>query len=121
MLQRFRRIAEAWANWIGDRDLDLALRKHLTTEGYLGDSATITECKLAAVQRPGWVQVYTFKARVRSAINEEMPHAELLGVVRQDERKQASAFEIGVFSDAAGRDAQLAQWSENLISLRRKT
>lgn len=116
MFNFFKKAAERWANWVGDRDLELALRSHLTKEGFYGDSAKFERVKLVAVQRPGWVQVYTFAVNVRSRLNEEMPSEKFFGIVRLDERKER--VEPRLFSRTSEQQKQLDEWSEGLIRLR---
>lgn len=52
---------ERWSNWVGDRDMELSIRKRLTAEGFYGNTAKLARVKLSVVKRPGWVQVYQFE------------------------------------------------------------
>ncbi|MEM7478281.1 MAG: hypothetical protein AAF483_25110 [Planctomycetota bacterium] len=115
MLSFLRQLAKKWANWIGDRDLELALRKHLDQQGFFGDSATFKDLRLAAVQRPGWLQVYVFGVEAKSRINDEK--IVMYGIVRSDERFNKT--DIEVFSTRGERQQLLKQWSEGLIKTRR--
>jgi len=118
MLSYIKTAMEKWANWVGDRDLELALRKHLNKEGFFGDSAKFERVKLMAVERPGWVQVYTFAVLVRSRLNEDLPSERLFGVVCQDERKDR--VEPKLFVNFSEQQKQLSDWSEGLIRLRQR-
>ena len=113
-----RQLAEKWTNWLGDRDLDLALRKHLNEQGFLGESAQFSQLRLVAVQRPGWLQVYTFTAQAKSRLNASDQQQSLFGIVRQDER--FNRMEIRVFSVLGERTQLVEQWSDGLIRLRRR-
>lgn len=114
-MQFFQQLAEKWANWLGDRDLELALRKHLNEQGFYGDTAKLTQLRLVAVQRPGWLQVYTFVADTRSQLSDAPPQR-LLGILRQDERY--NRLEIRLFNSAPERNRLFEQWSEDLVRLR---
>ena len=61
----FQHLKQRWENWCGDRDMETAIRKHMTDSGFYGQSAKIQNVRLIAVQRPGWLQVYRFEAMVR--------------------------------------------------------
>ncbi len=114
-MQFLRQLVDNWASWLGDRDLEIALRKHLNEQGFFGDSAKFRQLRLMAVQRPGWLQVYTFTVEAMSQLNtSEQPQC-LFGIVRQDERY--NRLEISVFSNRSERSKLLDEWSEDLIRL----
>lgn len=115
MIAFLKHLAEKWQNWIGDRDLEMALRRHLDKEEFYGDSAQFRNMKLAAVQRPGWLQVFLFEVTAKSRIGES--YVELFGIVRQDERFNKT--EIKTFSRKFERSEIFQQWSEGLIKTRR--
>ena len=118
MLAYLKNAVKRWADWVGDRDLELALRSYLTEQGFYGDSATFKSVKLVAIERPGWVQIYTFSVRVRSRVNEDLPAEQFFGLVRQDERREK--VEPRVFTNSIERESQLDEWSDGLIRLRRR-
>ncbi|MGB7343691.1 MAG: hypothetical protein WBD20_05740 [Pirellulaceae bacterium] len=119
-----KHLRERWNNWVGDHDMELAIRRHLTGNGYFGGTAKLRNVRLVAVQRPGWLQVFRFEAtaRVRSdeaATDEAEPdveYHELFGLVREDARKNKSS--IRVFADESQRRELFTLWSEDLICLR---
>lgn len=123
MLALIKHLKERWDNWSGDRDMELAIRKHLNQEGYFGGTAKIQHLKLVAVQRPGWLQVFRFEAvaRLRAETDDDSPDAEaqyhtLYGLVRDDFRHNIS--DIRVFASENDRRNLFARWSDGLICLR---
>lgn len=112
-----KQLTEKWANWLGDRDMELSLRRHLSENGFLGHAARFSQLRLVAVQRPGWLQVYTFIVEAHSQINDTDPQQKLFGIVRQDERYERC--EIRLFSIQSERAKLLDEWSQDLIRLRR--
>ncbi|MEL6106283.1 MAG: hypothetical protein AAFU85_09605 [Planctomycetota bacterium] len=125
----FRSIAEKWNNWVGDKDMEVAIRRHLTQKGYFGGSVKLRNVRLVAVQRPGWLQVYRFEATARvssgqtqdssddaQAPNDQAQYQDLYGLVRDDARK--SMTKVEVFQNPAERRALFRRWSEDLIQLR---
>ena len=74
MLDWIKHLKQRWDNWSGDRDMEMAIRKHLNREGYFGGTAKVQQLKLIAVQRPGWLQLFRFEAvaRVRRENDEEV-------------------------------------------------
>ena len=67
----FRSVGRRWADWCGDHEMENAIRRHLSSEGYYGGTAKLRGVKLAAVQRPGWLQVFRFDATARVAANDD--------------------------------------------------
>jgi len=119
-----KQLRERWNNWVGDHEMELAIRRHLTSNGYFGGTAKLQNVRLVAVQRPGWLQVFRFEvtARVRPPemdADEADPDAEyhdLFGLVRDDARKNLNS--IRVFADESERRELFTRWSEELICLR---
>lgn len=121
MRSLFQSIAEKWNNWVGDKDMEVAIRRHLTQKGYFGGSVKLRNVRLVAVQRPGWLQVYRFEATAKvssgdGSANEEAKYEELYGLVRDDARK--SMTNVEVFRNPAERRALFRRWSQDLIQLR---
>ncbi len=112
----WKSLVEKWSSWIGDRDLELALRRHLNSEGFYGDSARFENLRLAAVQRPGWLQVFIFNVQARSRTDEGAEAQQLYGVALQDERY--SKLNIRTYSTRHSRNAKFRDWSADLIRLR---
>lgn len=122
--QWFAKLAERWRNWTGDRDLEVAIRQHLSDRGYRGASAQLKAVKLIAIQRPGWIQIYRFEAVAieqtvesdSSPSPQEKPRSLLLyGLVRDDGRAQS---EVETFIHPARRIELFHQWAEGMIKLR---
>ncbi|MFG0334939.1 MAG: hypothetical protein ACF8TS_16405 [Maioricimonas sp. JB049] len=100
---------------IGNRVTERDIREFLTLEGYLGAGAQFAELELAAIRRPGWLQIFRFDVTAR---HPERGRTKLFGAVRDDERHQTT---IRLFEDRRERDALLAEWSTDLIVLRNGT
>ena len=116
MLSILKGLADRWAGWLGDRDLEQAIRRQLTDDGYFGDSARLKDVRLVAVERPGWLQVLVFSAEAREA-TENSDYSLLSGIVRQDERY--NRLEIRIFQKRFERNELFESWSEGLVRLRR--
>lgn len=131
MLIWLRSIREKWSHWCGDRDLEVAIRRHLNSEGYFGQTATLENVRLAAVQRPGWLQVYRFDAVARvKPVNPELldddddgfvsnappQFHQLFGLAREDARHDQCT--IRTFETVELRREQFEEWSVDLIQLR---
>tara|TARA_R110002049_G_scaffold2750_2_gene21721 strand:+ start:595877 stop:596275 length:399 start_codon:yes stop_codon:yes gene_type:complete len=116
--------AERWNDWCGDRDMELTIRRHLSQNGYFGDTAKLRGVRLVAVQRPGWLQVFRFDvtARVRPESEDDdsfsgpAEYQELYGLVRDDIRHKINS--VRVFQNESERRALFATWSEDMICLR---
>ncbi len=126
MFQWLQKWKQQWSGWISDSDLERSLRAHLTGRGYYGDTAKFLTFRLVAIQRPGWLQVFSYsvEARVANSTNASTDSAErevvkLFGLVRQDERYRRCDIEI--FRNAAERHALYNRWTEELIRLRSPT
>jgi hypothetical protein len=124
MLGWIRHLRQQWNNWSGDREMELAIRRHLTDVGYYGPTAQLRDVRLIAVQRPGWLQVYRFEATARvrpKNVSEELPdtapeYLHLLGLVRDDIRYEVLT--VRTFETESARRELFEEWSENLICLR---
>lgn len=124
MMGWLEHLRKRWNDWCGDREMELAIRRHLTDRGFFGPTATLKNVRLVAVQRPGWLQVYRFEASARvrpEEVRDDCPDAqaeyrELLGLVRDDIRYNVSI--VRTFSSEIERRELFAVWSEDLICLR---
>jgi hypothetical protein len=132
MFNFFKNLRQKWANWSGDRELEHAIRRHLSANGHYGGTAKLQNVRLAAVQRPGWLQVYRFDAIARAIATSASPsvddeqedesdmqpakYATLYGLVREDIRHDITT--IRTFDNTAERSELFVQWSEDLIQLR---
>ena len=67
MLGWFSKLSQRWAGWISDSDLERSLRAHLSRRGYYGDTAKFISFRLVAIERPGWLQVYSFSVDAAKA------------------------------------------------------
>ncbi|MEM8666692.1 MAG: hypothetical protein AAGG48_04205 [Planctomycetota bacterium] len=124
MISWLKHLHKRYTDWCGDRDMELAIRKHLTANGFFGGTAQLRNVRLVAVQRPGWLQVFRFEAEVRvrppeSSSDGPDPDAEyrlLYGLVRDDIRHKVNT--VRVFEDESQRKELFGRWSEDLICLR---
>ena len=96
---------------IGNKVIEKDLRGYLTEQGYCGETAQFASLELAAIQRPGWLQVFTFEVRVKEIHTSDWK--ELLGVCRDDER--FDQFDVVLNEDHSVRDAKFNEWSADLI------
>ncbi|QDU90029.1 hypothetical protein Pla175_34280 [Pirellulimonas nuda] len=97
------------SDWVGDRHLDTAIRDALRRDGYGVHMAAIRDVRLSAVERPGWVQVYTFWVETTDAARQPI---EVFGVSLNDGRQIGT--EVFLSPDPMARDAQFAQWSTGM-------
>ncbi len=119
--------------------MEKAIRRHLSDNGYYGGTAKLRGVRLAAVQRPGWLQVFRFDATAKLAVPPDhedesvddpatglpkstQPPAtqsefhELFGLVREDHRH--GKISVRVFRSGDQRRQLFASWSEGLLQLR---
>ena len=93
-----------------NRSTEKDIRDWLDKSGYVGQSAKFDHVELAAVQPPGWVQVFEFAVRVSDDADERH---EFYGVARDDERVGIEVF-LGRTTEE--QTEQLAVWSKGLIA-----
>ncbi len=96
---------------IGNKVAEKDIRDWLRHNGYNGNSAKFAEIELHAIQRPGWLQVFRFSFQLPTA-NDQF--VQLFGAMQSDERYGPP--KIMVSEELSARDAQLAEWSLDLIS-----
>ena len=124
MMGWVKHLQQRWSDWCGDRDMEIAIRRHLSEQGFFGATAKLQNVRLIAVQRPGWLQVYRFEvvARVRpDDVSEDRPDPEaeyrqLHGLVKDDIRYKVQT--VRTFRTESERRELFAVWSEDLICLR---
>ena len=124
MIGWLQHLRQRWNDWCGDYDMEVAIRKQLSDDGFYGATAKLRNVRLVAVQRPGWLQIFRFEAtaRVRPPANpDDKPdpqpqYRELFGLVRDDIRRRIS--NVRVFDGEDERRELFADWSEDLICLR---
>jgi len=106
---------------IGNRVAERDIRDWLNEHGYIGNSAQIEDLELHAISRPGWIQVFRFRASVKQRSSESDPEIsaerrEYFGVSRDDERKTTGRkTEVILLSNAEQQREQLVIWSADLI------
>ncbi|QDT03178.1 hypothetical protein K227x_15600 [Rubripirellula lacrimiformis] len=123
MFSFLKHLRQRWDDWCGDRDMEMAIRRHLNQNGFFGQSAKLKNVRCVAVQRPGWLQVFRFEAsvRIRLESSDDQPdpppqYRDLFGLVRDDIRRQINT--VRVFDDPQQRQELFARWSDGLICLR---
>ena len=123
MIAFLKHLAQRWNDWCGDAEMEKSIRQHLTDNGYFGQTAKLSNVRLVAVKRPGWLQVFRFEADVRlrpievdDAPEPEPVYHSLFGLVKDDIRHNINT--IRVFDDQDQRRELFGRWSEDLICLR---
>lgn len=142
MLGFVKHLRQKWNDWCGDHEMEVAIRQHLTDNGYFGGTAQLKSVRLVAIQRPGWLQVYRFEVTARvnpghgpsSSANDAHDdgtddgthedvfdggtpqYRDLFGLIREDVRKKLST--TRVFECEQERRSLFERWSEDLICLR---
>ena len=118
-----KRIRDRWDAWSGDREMEMQIRRHLSDNGYFGNTAKLSDIRLVAVQRPGWLQVFRFtaEARRRVEVADDAPdppavYDTLHGLLRDDARGKDTR--IRVFTDAEERRELFERWSDGLLVMR---
>lgn len=114
---------DRWRNWTGDHEMELAIRRHLSEQGYRGAAAELKSVKLIAIERPGWIQIYRFEAvATRQPVDGDATAAPrsntsilLYGLVRDDGRTKS---EVETFAHPAHRIERFHQWAAGMITLR---
>ena len=103
---------------VGNKFIERDLRDWLDEHDHYGRSAEVEELELAAVQRPGWVQVFRFRVKAKHKASAEW--RELRGLIRDDERakKKADRTAYRLTDGDAAHDAAFAEWSDGLLKLR---
>jgi len=95
------------ANKVTERDL----RDYLSSNGFYGRSARISDLNLAAVERPGWVQVFRFHVRAKRVDGDWEEH---FGLVRTDERHDV--FDVQLFAGEADRQSSFERDTRGTIN-----
>ncbi len=129
MFSILKQLRQSWTDWCGDREMEQSIRSHLSANGYFGGTAKFQSVRLAAVQRPGWLQVYRFEVTARVAepdeadVDHDRPastgqasYHHLFGLVREDARSSDTS--IRVFRSGDERRELFTRWSEGLIVAR---
>lgn len=117
MLKMIRAFLESWSGWIGDRDLEIAIRSELSRKGWSGAAAKFSQFRLVAIRRPGWLQIFSFDVTWKPVLCGAKQPGSAFGLVRQDERYHK--LDIELFASASSRDALLHQWSDGMLRLRK--
>ena len=115
---------------IANRVTEKDIRDWIAEHGGAGCGLIFAEVELAAIKRPGWLQIFRFEVTVTGRPNlplrqigsddwdaDQAAPVTLFGVVRDDER---ASTDIRVYVDRAERDNQLHDWSQGLITLGRE-
>ena len=109
-------------NLIRNRTTEKDVRAWMDRNGFYGTSADIRDLELYAIERPGWLQVFSFQARVKSregseGETSEAPWSEMFGVVKDDERRRGDdKTQVELFLSAQQQADKLQQWSQGLIA-----
>ena len=109
------RLFQRWNDWTGDRSLTNAIHDKLRQSGYAVHASKTRDVHLAALERPGWVQVWTFSVETHSMSpppSERKPVL-LFGISRNDGRK--SGTRVLLTEDEPTRRQLLEVWAEGLL------
>ena len=109
---------------IGNRVTEKDIRDWLDANGFVGTTARINDLELYAIERPGWVQVFEFQARLKAAGQDRGFEAEVepgwierFGVVLDDERKRTDSLrtQVWIFEDKQAQQAKLESVSDGML------
>ncbi len=98
-----------WNDWSGDREMDLAIRAKLRSDGYAVGRSKVVNFRLVAIERPGWVSIYEFNVEV---VDSEGCSTQLYGVARDDARRTTT---VKLYQRIGPRREQRDCWSEGMI------
>ena len=113
-----------------NRTTESDVRTWLNKNGFVGKSAKFNELELHAIQRPGWVQVFKFCARVKcrpldnegreAESSDQLGWQEVFGVAFDDERerKRDKKTQVWLFKEPAEQKEKLDQVFESWKSSR---
>jgi len=112
----FRHLIDRWKNWIGDAELERAIRNELVRLGFPRQASQLHNTRLYAIQRPGYVQVWSFEVDT----NRNSESLQLYGAARDDTRNEGrKAASVVISPNQSVVSQQLEEWSEGLIVRRR--
>lgn len=112
---------------ISNRSTESDVRTWLNQNGFSGKTAKFDLLELHAIQRPGWIQVFKFCARVKNkplengARNSESGNhpgwQDFFGVALEDERerKQNQKTQVWLFDDQVDQQKKLDSVSADLL------
>lgn len=105
------------SNAIRNRVTEKDVRAWMDDNGFYGNSADIEHLELYAVQRPGWLQIFSFQTRVKLREESEQPWRKMYGAVKDDERRSGNhKTQVELFANVDQQTEKLQQWSEGLIA-----
>lgn len=111
-----------------NRTTESDVRTWLNKNGFVGNSAKFNELELHAIQRPGWVQVFKFCARVKcrpldnegreAESSDQLGWQEVFGVALDDERerKRDKKTQVWLFKEPAEQKEKLDLISANFLT-----
>lgn len=109
----------------GNRVTEKDIRDWLDNHDLIGRTAIVADLELHAIQRPGWVQVFRFRLRVKERMAEDSGNPDSIwldrvGVVLDDERKktQAQRTQIWIFDNEDQQAEKLEEVSRGMITCR---
>lgn len=105
-----KKLLQRWADWVGDRSLELAIHAELRRQEYAVHAAHVRDFRLYAIERPGWVQVHRFRVETSTRAGDRVV---LFGAIRDDGRRERP--EILLSKEQNQVNQKLAAWSDGLI------
>ncbi|MCR9201671.1 MAG: hypothetical protein NXI04_23755 [Planctomycetaceae bacterium] len=100
---------------IANRATEKDVRDYLDVHGFYGSSARFISLELAAIERPGWVQVFNFHAHLKTRDGRWVVR---YGICRTDER--TSLFEVTLHEHKEGHSAALRTGTRAMITRDRR-
>ena len=104
-----RTLIQRWNNWVGDRSLELAIQAQLEAEGLPRRASRIVDCRLVAIERPGWISIHQFEIQIDEPTGNSRCY---FGVTKDDGRRNPV---VRIFEKANLRDQQRDAWSCGMI------
>lgn len=108
------RLRNRWRYHVGDRPLGAAIRREIVALGFARSTVRVRDLRLAAVERPGYRQLYRFEAEAESH-DDHRAASLLFGVSREDPR--TTRIDVHIAHDRDERDRVFAEWSDGMITL----
>ena len=100
---------------IANRATEKDLREYLDDNGFFGSSIRFISLELAAIERPGWVQVFNFHAHLKTRGGRWVVR---YGICRTDERSRL--FEVSLFDQGDERAAAFRSDTATMITRERR-
>lgn len=105
-----KRLACWWNDYLGNHELEQAIRDQLRRDGFRPHALKLRDVKLVAIERPGWVQIWQFRAETKTVGGQ---HVILHGAACDDGRRSGS--EVHLSDSLEEIESQIDAWSIGFI------